>query len=255
MRFALVVLVACSNTPRERAPIAPPPEASVSPDTSAPEDAAAVAEPPPKPPTPMPCRSVNGPNQRFPKCLEHDKVVELARPIKLEIQSRSAQGADASTIVVGGGTSVGIDKGWSAMLLDARDREIVEATVTKLERARIELVARIPVDRVENFARTVRFTPLPDTRLTIPAPPEPVVLRIKNRGVTGSRGTPLVVAGGARQGIDKAWRAEVLDEARRAIPGGVATIERVDADETELRVQLTQDQLDARARAVRFTAP
>jgi hypothetical protein len=141
------------------------------------------------------------------------------------------------------------------MVLDARDREMGEATITNVERDRIELLTQMPVERVQDFSRSVRFTPLPNTRLTIPPKPEPVVLKIKRRGALVGAEVTVIVAGGSRSGIDKSWSAVVLDAKQRALPGGSGRIERVDADETELLLRLTPDQIETYARAVRFTPP
>ena len=249
----VVVLVACSNTPRERAPIASSPDAMVVAGMDAApavRDAAttdAVQA--------MRCRDVNGPSERFPKCTEDGKVVELARPIVLAIQGRTAT-AQGTSISVDGGARRGIDKTWRATILDARQAELVEATLTKLDPDRIEVLAPIAIERVDNFARGVRFTPPANTRLVLPVPPkrEPVVLKIARRGAVTDRGTVVVVAGGTRQGIDTTWRAEVLDAQQRPLrlPASFA---RLGPDEIELVVRLTPDELDARGRAVRFTPP
>jgi hypothetical protein len=111
----------------------------------------------------MRCRDINGPNERFPKCLADNKVVELKR--------------------------------------------------------------------------------------------DPVILKIKRRGDFTDRGIHIILDGGTKRGIDKSWRADVIDAKQHALPGGQATVVRLDADETEVVARLTADQIDMQAKGVRLTPP
>jgi hypothetical protein len=84
---------------------------------------------------------------------------------------------------------------------------------------------------------------------------EPIVLKIKRRGAMSDRGTAIIVEGGTNRGIDKTWRAQVIDAQQRPLPGGQASISRIEADEMEIVAALTADQVDMQARAVRLTPP
>ena len=163
MRFALIVLVACSNTPRERAPVATPPPADASIDASI--DAPIDATPEPDAPTAqvplLQCRQVMGPSNRFPKCTEDGKVVELARPIELAILRHGTSSDQGTPVVVDGGTNRGIDKSWRAVVLDAKQRPLPSgaATFVRLDRDTIELLVHMTPDELAARAKAVRFTP------------------------------------------------------------------------------------------------
>jgi hypothetical protein len=177
LAVALLVVVAC-RTPPERSPQPRLADASIDAAIDASADAA-VAEidkpcdwnrPDPENPRCAPehmplmrCRDVNGPNDRFPKCLADDKVVELKK--------------------------------------------------------------------------------------------DPVVVKIKRRGALTDRGTSIIVDGGSNRGVDKSWRVEVLDAKQRPLRGGQGSISRLDAEEMEIVVRLTPDQIDMQAKSVRLTPP
>jgi hypothetical protein len=256
-RLALVALVACSSTPREHVVVPPPPADAA---TDAAIDAridAAVEAPMPRHAM-MRCRAINGPNNRFPKCVEGDKVIELARPIDLAILRHGASTDQGTPVIVDGGTNRGITARWRATLLDAKQREMGDATFIRLDPDQIEVLAPMAGERIDNFARTVRFTPPENTPLVIPSPPpkpDPIVLRIVGGGNPTDRGTRIVVPGGSKLGITRVWRAELVDANGQPLANGVASFTRLDPNTIEVVVHLTPDQVTARAKAVRFTPP
>jgi hypothetical protein len=254
IRLALVALVACSSTPREHV-VVPPPPADAATDAAIDARVVDVVDAPMPKHAMMRCRAINGPNQRFPKCVEGDKVIELARPIDLAILRHGASTDRGTPVIVDGGTNRGITDRWRATLLDARQREMDDATFIRLDREEIEVLAPMAGERIDNFARTVRFTPPENTALVIPPEPDPIVLRIVGGGNTTDRGTRIVVSGGSKLGITTAWRAELLDADGRPLANGAASFTRLDPDTIEVAVHLTRDQITARAKAVRFTPP
>lgn len=182
MRLAVLVtlMVAC-RTPHERSPqprladasVGVPVDAAV----DAPVDAAiAMIEKPcdwnrPDPANPrcapehmplMRCRDINGPNDRFPKCLADNKVVELKKePIVLKIKRRGTSTDQGTAIVVDGGTNRGIDMSWRAQVVDAKQRAISggQASIIRLDADEMEIVARLTADQVDMQAKGVRLTP------------------------------------------------------------------------------------------------
>lgn len=127
----------------------------------------------------------HGPSNRFPKCTEGGKIVELARPIELAIVGHGTSNDHGTPVVVEGGTNRGIDKTWRATLLDANQREMADARIAGLEPDAIEVLAPMAAERIDNFARSVRFTPPENTRLVIPTA-QPKVEPISRRP-TGQR--------------------------------------------------------------------
>jgi hypothetical protein len=110
----------------------------------------------------MRCRDINGPNDRFPKCLADDKVVELEKkPIVLEIKRRGTVTNHGTTIVVAGATNRGIDKTWHAVVLDSKMRSIPggQASITRIDGDEIEVVAHLTADQLDVLAKSVRLTP------------------------------------------------------------------------------------------------
>jgi hypothetical protein len=176
MRFVFGLLFACSSSaPRERSPQPPPADASIDAPVDAPADAASVVygacdwnKPDPNNPRCAPehmplmrCRDVNGPNDRFPKCIEDTKVVEAPKPIVLGIKRRGEVTDRGIRIIVDGGTNRGIDKSWRADLLDAKQRALHggRATFVRLDPDEIEVLARISADQIDTLVKAVRFTP------------------------------------------------------------------------------------------------
>lgn len=200
----------------------------------------------------------HGPSNRFPKCTEDGKIVELARPIELAIVGHGTSNDQGTPVVVEGGTNRGIDKTWRATLLDANQREMADARIAGLEPDAIEVLAPMAAERIDNFARSVRFTPPENTRLVIPtAQPkvEPIVLSVVRIGAVDQRGTHIVVAGGTNRGIDRSWRAVVLDPNQRPLPNGEASFIRLDRTRSELVVRMTVDEIASSGRAIRVTPP
>jgi hypothetical protein len=176
MRFAFVVLVACSpGTPREHSQHPPLAVTPIDEPADAAVDASAVVygacdwnRPDPKNPRCAPenmplmrCRDVNGPNARFPKCIEDKKVVEVAKPIVLAIRRRGEVTDHGTSILVEGGTNRGIDKSRAVVVLDAKQRPLRggEASFVRLDPDEIEIVARLTADQIDTLARAVQFTP------------------------------------------------------------------------------------------------
>jgi hypothetical protein len=83
--------------------------------------------------------------------------------------------------------------------------------------------------------------------------PEPIVLAIKKRRERTERGIPIVVDGGTNRGIDKTWRARLVDRTKGVFSDSLEYA-RLDPDEIELLVQMPTEWLD-RASSVRFVPP
>lgn len=100
----------------------------------------------------MRCRDVNGPNDRFPKCIEDTKAVEEPQPIVLGIKRRGEVTDRGARIVVGGGTSRGVDESWRADVLEAKQRPLQggQASFVRLDRDEIEVLARMPADQIDS---------------------------------------------------------------------------------------------------------
>lgn len=177
MRFVFVVIFACSSgTRRERSPRPPSPaDASIDGLANAPSDATAEVygacdwnEPDPNNPRCasehmplMRCRDVNGPNDRFPKCLEDKQVTEAPKPVVLGIKRRGEVTDRGAHILVDGGTNRGIDKRWRAELVDAKQRPLRggQASFVRLDPDEIEIRVRMSSDEIDKLAKAVRFTP------------------------------------------------------------------------------------------------
>lgn len=102
----------------------------------------------------MHCRDVNGPNNRFPKCIP-DKV-EDAKPIVLQIKRR-----DGARIIVDGGTNRGITKQWRAEVIAAKELPLRggQATLIRVDADEIELLTKLHPEVVSLHAKGVRFSP------------------------------------------------------------------------------------------------
>jgi hypothetical protein len=173
MRLAIVMLVACSSTPRDPPPPprAVPVDAAI--DAPIPIDATVASygacnwnkpdsNNPRCAPEHMPlmyCRDVNGPNARFPKCIPDKPPVKATEPIVLKIKRRGEATERGIPIVVDGGTNLGIDQTWRAMLLDVKTRALGGSpSFARVDPDEIELVVRLTSDQLDR-AKTVRFSP------------------------------------------------------------------------------------------------
>lgn len=177
MRFLVLLLVACSGTPKEspQPRPAPPPPIDAAVDATPPVDAELAFLGPcdwnkPDPKNPrcapenmplMPCRAVGGPNDRFPKCIPDKQPVVEVKPIVLAIKRHGEPTERGIPIVVDGGTNRGIDKTWRALLVDKKDKPVAggNLSITRLDPDEIEGLAKITPDQLELLVKAVRFSP------------------------------------------------------------------------------------------------
>ena len=174
MRFWIVLVVACSSTPKDPPPPLRPTPIDAAIDAPPPVDAEVVVWGPcdwnkadsrnprcaPENMPQMRCRDVNGPNDRFPKCIPDKQPVAVPDPIVLAIKRHGEPNGKGITIVVDGGTNRGIDKTWRAVLLDAKGMPLIGGAlrITRLDPDEIEGLASVTGDQLE-LVKTVRFSP------------------------------------------------------------------------------------------------
>lgn len=178
--MALVVILTACRTPHERSPKPPSVDAASDAPVDAPADAAPDApvavygacdwnKPDPANPRCAPdkmpvmrCRDINGPNARFPKCTEDNKVVVFApKPVFVGIRRRGDVTEGRVQIIVDGGTNRGIDAHWRAEIVDAKQHPLPggQASIVRVDAEESEIVTRLSVDQIKQLAKGVVFTP------------------------------------------------------------------------------------------------
>lgn len=110
----------------------------------------------------MPCRDVNGPSNRFPKCIKDKVVVELPKPVVLAIKRFGAAAGDGRLpIIVDGGANHGINDRWRAEVIGTAGKVLLQgsATIVRVDSDEIEVLTKLSADEARELAASVRFSP------------------------------------------------------------------------------------------------